>query len=158
MVFRIGQIGAFEAGEIITVRTPEDAIQAGRPNRAWERALALAASSSRFLGGAVVSSEYRRRRETIVTSSTAASNEASFAFEGFVNPLILRMNCRAAARTSSSVAGGSKLNRILIFRHIRSILIRRFRRSVSRRTTTPANLILRSISTDRSGREFSIVG
>src|SRR5215831_17052622 len=122
MVFRIGQIGAFEAGEIITVRTPEDAIQAGRPNRAWERALALAASSSRFLGGAVVSIEYKRRRETIVTSSTAASNEASFALDGLVSPVILRTNWRAAARTSSSVAGGSKLKRILILRHMIAFL------------------------------------
>src|SRR5215467_1312156 len=118
MVFRIGQIGAFEAGEIITVRTPEDAIQAGRPNRAWERALALAASSSRFLGGAVVSIEYKRRRETIVTSSTAASNEASLALDGLANPVILRTNCKAATRTSSSVAGGAKLKRTLILRHI----------------------------------------
>src|SRR5689334_5143138 len=104
----MGQVRVIlRAGEIIAGLQVRKAIQAGRPNRSWERALALAASSSRFFGGAVVSSEYRSRRETIVTSSTAASNEASFAFDGLVNPLILRMNCRAAARTSSSVAGGS---------------------------------------------------
>src|SRR5579871_4513831 len=88
------------------------------PNRAWDRAFALSASSSRFFGGAVVSSERRRRLETIVISSTALAKELSFAFEGLLNPVILRTNCRAAARTSSSVTGGSKLNRILILRHI----------------------------------------
>jgi hypothetical protein len=31
------------------------------------------------------------------------------AFDGFVKPLILRTYCTAAARISSSVAGGSKL-------------------------------------------------
>src|SRR5579859_2027987 len=86
------------------------------------RALALAASSSRFFGGAEVSMESKSLLETIVISSTAAINEASLALEGFANPLIFRTNCRAAARTSSSVTGGWKLNRILMFRHIRSTL------------------------------------
>jgi hypothetical protein len=45
-------------------------------------------------------------------------NDSSFAFDGFVKPLILRTNCSAAARTSSSVVGGSKLKSGLIFRHI----------------------------------------
>src|SRR5437763_1424359 len=62
------------------------------PKRWAARALALAASSSRFFGGAVVSSERRRRLETPATSSTAARNEASFAFEGFVNPHIFLTN------------------------------------------------------------------
>jgi len=66
----------------------------------------------------VVSSERRRRLDTIVISSTAAWKLASFAFDGLVNPLIFRTNCRAAARTSSSVAGGAKLKRILILRHM----------------------------------------
>ena len=52
-----------------------------------------------------------------VTSSTAVAKACSFACEGFVEPLILRTNCIAAARTSSSVAGGSKLNRVLMFLH-----------------------------------------
>src|SRR4051812_20335181 len=40
--------------------------------------------------------------------------------EGAVKPLILRTNCSDAARISSSVAGGSKLNRVLMFRHMTS--------------------------------------
>lgn len=51
------------------------------------------------------------------TSSTASWNAASFAREGRLNPLIFRTNCREAARISSSVTGGSKLNRTLMFRH-----------------------------------------
>ena len=80
-------------------------------NRSAARALALAASSSRFLGGALVSSEWRNRAETPATSSTAARNAASFAFDGLVNPLIFLTNCRDAARISSSVTGGSKLKK-----------------------------------------------
>src|SRR5579864_4099228 len=48
----------------------------------------------------------------------AARKAGSLAFEGLVKPLILRTNCSEAARISSSVTGGSKLKRILIFRHI----------------------------------------
>ena len=43
------------------------------------------------------------------TSSTARSKASAFAREGFVEPLTLRTYWSAAARTSSSVAGGSKL-------------------------------------------------
>src|SRR5438094_864319 len=87
-------------------------------NLSAARALALAASSSRFLGGALVSSERRNCAETPATSSTAAWNAASFAFDGLVNPLIFLTNCNDAARISSSVTGGSKLKSVLIFRHI----------------------------------------
>ena len=52
-------------------------------------------------------------------SSTAERNEPSFAFDGLVKPLIFLTNCKEAARTSSSVTGGSKLKRVLIFLHIR---------------------------------------
>jgi hypothetical protein len=45
-------------------------------------------------------------------------NASSFAFDGLVKPLILRTNCSAAARTSASVVGGSKLKSGLMFRHI----------------------------------------
>jgi hypothetical protein len=38
--------------------------------------------------------------------------------DGLLNPLIFRTNCRAAARTSSSVAGGLKLNKIFMLRHM----------------------------------------
>src|SRR6476646_7967754 len=88
------------------------------PNRSAARALALAASSSRFLGGALVSSECRNRAETPATSSTAARNTASLAFDGLVNPLIFLTNCNDAARISSSVTGGSKLKSVLMFRHM----------------------------------------
>src|SRR6266849_8673663 len=89
------------------------------PNLSAARAFALAASSSRFLGGALVSSERRRRVEIPAISSTAAINEASFAFDGLLKPLIFLTNCSDAARISSAVTGGSKLKRILIFLHIR---------------------------------------
>ena len=89
------------------------------PNLCVARALALAASSSRFLGAAVDWSEARSRTETLVTSSTAEQNAASFTFEGLLKPLIFLTNCNDAARISSSVTGGSKLNNVLIFLHIR---------------------------------------
>src|SRR5512132_2578564 len=88
------------------------------PNRTSARAFALAASSSRFFGEAVVSSERRSRSEISDISSTAAWNAASLAFEGLLNPVIFRTNCSDAARTSSEVTGGSKLNSVLIFLHM----------------------------------------
>ena len=42
-------------------------------------------------------------------SATARLNAYSLAFDGFVDPLILRTYCKAAACTSSPVAAGSKL-------------------------------------------------
>src|ERR1700680_1320423 len=95
------------------------------PNLSAARALAFAASSSRFLGGAVVSSERSSRVEIAATSSTAARNESSLAFDGLLNPVIFRTNCSEAARTSSSVTGGSKLKSVLIFLHINRDLHRR---------------------------------
>ena len=55
-------------------------------------------------------------------SSTARMNAASFAFDGVADPLTLRTYWSAAARTSSSVAGGSKLWSVLMFRHMPSSL------------------------------------
>lgn len=52
------------------------------------------------------------------TSSTARKNDAWFAFEGLLNPLIFLTNWSAAARISSSVLGGSKLKSVLMFLHI----------------------------------------
>jgi hypothetical protein len=40
------------------------------------------------------------------------------AFDGLLKPLTLRTNCKEAARISSSVTGGAKLKRILMFLHI----------------------------------------
>ncbi len=88
------------------------------PNLTAARAFAFAASSSRFFGGAFVSSDISNCFEIAATSSIAFSNAASFAFDGLVNPLIFRTNCNEAARISSSVTGGSKLNRFLMFLHI----------------------------------------
>ena len=82
------------------------------------RALALATSVSRFFGGAVVSSEAMRPPAMEAISSTACWKAASLAFEGLVNPLILRTNWSEAARISGSVTGGAKLNRGRILRHM----------------------------------------
>src|SRR3954471_23087724 len=86
--------------------------------RSADRARALAASVSRSRGGALVTSESSNSRAAAVTWSTARLNAGSFAFDGLVNPLTLRTNCSADARTSSSVAAGSKLKSGLILRHI----------------------------------------
>src|SRR6266446_9183010 len=91
--------------------------QACAPNRSAARAFAFAASSSRFFGGAFVSSERSRRREMPAISSIAARNGASLDFDGLLNPLIFLTNCSEAARTSSSVTGGSKLKSVLMFLH-----------------------------------------
>src|SRR5690349_21846068 len=88
------------------------------PNLSAARAFAFAASSSRFFGGAFVSSERSRRCEMPAISSIAARNGASLAFDGLLNPLIFLTNCSEAARTSSSVTGGSKLKSVLIFLHM----------------------------------------
>jgi hypothetical protein len=65
-----------------------------------------------------VTSVSTSRRATRHTSSTARSKAGSFAFDGAVNPLSFRTNCREAARISSSVAGGSKLKSVLMLRHM----------------------------------------
>ena len=62
--------------------------------------------------------EPTRERAAAATSSTARLNASSLVFDGFVKPLILRTNCSDAARTSSSVTGGSKLNSGRMLRHI----------------------------------------
>jgi hypothetical protein len=49
--------------------------------------------------------------------STARANASRFATDGAVNPLILRTYCSAAARISSPVDGGSKLNSTRMFLH-----------------------------------------
>jgi hypothetical protein len=57
----------------------------------------------------------------LATSSTASRNAASFALDGLVKPVIFLTNCSDAARTSSSVTGGSKLKSVLMFLHIAKI-------------------------------------
>ena len=53
-----------------------------------------------------------------VTAATARSNASSLAFDGLVEPLILRTYCNAASCASSREAGGSKLWRVRMFRHM----------------------------------------
>ncbi len=99
--------------------------RAGRSYAAYRvalRALALAASASRSLGGAEVTSWLRSSAEASAMVSTARSKAAALACDGFVEPLILRTYWSAAARTSSSVADGSKLWRVRMFRHMHGIL------------------------------------
>src|SRR5579859_4843141 len=72
-------------------------IEAYVPNLSAALALALAASSSRFLGGAVVSSERSSRFEMAAISSIAVRNAASLAFEGLLKPVIFLTNWSEAA-------------------------------------------------------------
>jgi hypothetical protein len=53
-------------------------------------------------------------------SSTARSKASWFACDGLVVPLTLRTYCSAAARTSSVVAGGSKLFNGRMLRHMQA--------------------------------------
>src|SRR5215217_1258201 len=55
----------------------------------------------------------------LAMSSTAALKAPSLARDGLLKPLIFLTNCSDAARISSSVAGGSKLNNVLMFLHMR---------------------------------------
>src|SRR5690348_1206620 len=87
-------------------------------NLALARSRAFIASVSRFFAGLAVDSESSSRRAASLTSSTARSNATSLACDGWVKPDSLRTNCKAEARISSSVAGGSKLNSVRILRHI----------------------------------------
>src|SRR5262249_45366502 len=75
-------------------------------------------TSSRFRGAAVVDNESIRRRAVADTSSTARSNATAFTLDGALKPLNFRTNCSDAAQISSSVAGGSKLNSVLMLLHI----------------------------------------
>jgi hypothetical protein len=79
----------------------------------------VARSSSRSFGGLNVNSEPISLLAAVATSSTARLKATSLALEGALKPLSLRTNCKAAARISSSVAGGSKLYKVLMFRHMR---------------------------------------
>lgn len=54
----------------------------------------------------------------LAISWMASLKAASLALEGLVKPLIFRTYWDDAARISSSVAGGSKLNRVLMFLHM----------------------------------------
>ena len=83
--------------------------------------------------------------EIAVILSTAARNAASFVFDGLLKPLTFRTNCREAARISSSVTGGEKLKRILIFRHMSMLSMfwdRLMRQGNRRASAMPRTLLL----------------
>src|ERR1041384_301291 len=106
-------------GRIITHPSgKKDSLAIYVPNLSAARALALAASSSRFLGGAVVSSERSSRFEMAAISSIAVWKAASLALDGLLKPVIFLTNWSEAAWTSSLVTGGSKLKSVLMFLHI----------------------------------------
>src|SRR5258708_1677998 len=94
------------------------ALEAQVPNLCAARNRAFAASSSRSLGGALVSSDCSSFVETAVISLTAVTKAAMLACEGLLNPLSFLTNCKAAARISSSVAGGAKLWSVLMLLHM----------------------------------------
>lgn len=99
-----------------------DAVTVSRGKRLRARTCAFRASSSRFRGGALVRSEWIKRLAAAATSSTALLKASSFARDGRVAPLSFRTNWTAAARISSSLAGGSMFARDLIFLHIAGLL------------------------------------
>src|SRR5258708_56995 len=88
------------------------------PNLSLDRSLAFSASISRSRAGAWVCSDTSNRRADAETSATARSNASALACEGLLKPESLRTNCSAEAWISSSVAGGSKLNSVLMLRHM----------------------------------------
>ena len=87
-------------------------------NRRRLRSRAFACSVSRSFDGEFVTSDASNFLEAIVISSMAISKASAFAADGLLNPPNFLTNCTAAARISSSVAGGAKLCNCLIFRHI----------------------------------------
>ena len=72
-----------------------------------------------------------------VTSTIARLNASSFALDGLLKPLNLRTNCSAEARISVSVAGGSKLNSVLMLRHM-TFSFRRMIKQLPEREVTAA--------------------
>ena len=108
----------FATSPASSTRSPRCSGYAARPKRFSARTRARAASTSRSRGGAVVTSWASSVRVDAATSSIARPKAASFAFDGFCDPLTLRTYWSAAAWISSSVAGGSKLWSVLMFRHM----------------------------------------
>jgi hypothetical protein len=56
--------------------------------------------------------------ETGKETGNECSLRSSFTFDGLFIPLTLRTNCKEALRISSCAVGGSKLYRVLMFRHM----------------------------------------
>src|SRR3954447_158214 len=88
------------------------------PNLARDRSLAFSASISRSRAGALVCNAASRRRALSETSETARLKASALACDGELKPESLRTNCSAEAWISAWVAGGSKLNRVLMLRHM----------------------------------------
>src|SRR4030095_15919576 len=82
----------------------------------------FSASTSRSRGGALVCNSSSNRFATSETSDTARLNAAALAADGLLKPDSLRTNCSAEAWISSRVAGGSKLNSVLMLRHMDEVL------------------------------------
>src|ERR1700687_4581372 len=87
-------------------------------NLALDRSRAFSASMARSRAGAWVCKDASSFRAAAETSAAAQSKPATLAFDGVLKPESLRTNCTAEAWISSSVAGGSKLNSVLMLRHI----------------------------------------
>ena len=86
-----------------TVELVGRCVRAPRGKRKAARARAFAAASSRLRDGADVTSASTSRRAAAATSSTARPNAASFAFDGFVAPLIFSgVGLRPTPRLSRS--------------------------------------------------------
>jgi hypothetical protein len=83
-----------------------------------KRSFFMDSKRARSRGGVVATSPSSMRFELWKISSTATSKASVFCFDGLRVPAIFRTNCSAAARMSSSVAGGEKLNRGLMLRHM----------------------------------------
>jgi hypothetical protein len=92
------------------------------PNLTADRARSFSDSTSRLRGSAVVTNDRISALADAVTSSTARSNASSFALDGLVNPQIFLTNWSDASRISASVAGGSKLNSVLMFLHMAALV------------------------------------
>jgi hypothetical protein len=92
------------------------------PNLTADRARSFSDSTSRLRGSAVVTNDRISALADAVSSSTARSNASSFALDGLVNPQIFLTNWSDASRISASVAGGSKLNSVLMFLHMAALV------------------------------------
>lgn len=88
------------------------------PNRFWFRSLAFSASVARSRGGAFTTSPSMSRVLAWTISRTAWSKSSWFTDEGLFMPLSLRTYWSDDAWISSGVAGGLKLARTLMFRHM----------------------------------------
>jgi hypothetical protein len=114
---RFGAVSRFVTIQKATYKTYETE-EFRVESESLRRAFAFAASCARFFGAAFDLRECRSLEEISAISSTASKKGPSFAFDGWLNPLIFLTNWSEAARISSAVTGGEKLKSVLIFLHI----------------------------------------